>query len=77
MNHEGHARGEEPRLGARPSGDAQAGCARCGHPFALHSNGTTPCKAFACTAGPDEAPCPEFQELAGASAEEPDGVLAS
>lgn len=52
--------GERPEItapGARPAADASAGCARpgCGHPRALHSNGTSPCKAFACSAGPCEA----------------------
>lgn len=67
MTHTGHGAAEEPRLGARPSGDASPGCARCGHPYALHSNGTTECKAFACTTGPDGAPCPGFR----GTAEEP------
>jgi hypothetical protein len=35
------------------------GCAACGHPFALHSNGTTPCKAVGCHV-PDGGPCPGF-----------------
>jgi hypothetical protein len=64
MTHAGHG-GGEPRLGARPAGDATPGCATCGHPFALHSNGTTGCKAWACTAGPDGAPCPEFKAAEG------------
>lgn len=44
------------RSGAEAS-PAPAGCAGCGHPFTLHSNGTTPCKASGCTAG-HAAPCP-------------------
>jgi hypothetical protein len=49
--------GERPEItapGARPAADASAGCARpgCGHPRALHSNGKSPCRAFACSAGP-------------------------
>jgi hypothetical protein len=45
--------GERPEItapGARPGETATAGCARCHHPRALHSNGTSPCKAFACSA---------------------------
>lgn len=40
-----------PGLGARPAGTTP-GCARCRHPHALHSNGKTGCKAWACTGGP-------------------------
>ncbi len=50
--------GERPDItapGARPAADASAGCARCHHPLALHSNGASPCKAFACSAGPCES----------------------
>lgn len=61
MTHEGPGAVGEPRLGARPVTGAPQGCADCGHPYALHSNGTTPCKAFACTAGPDGSPCQEFR----------------
>jgi hypothetical protein len=46
--------GERPEItapGARPAAAALAGCARCHHPYALHSNGTSPCRAFACSAG--------------------------
>ena len=46
----------EARLEHR-HGDHATGCGECGHPFALHSNGKTECKAFACTAGPDDGPC--------------------
>jgi hypothetical protein len=49
----------EARLEHR-HGDHATGCGGCGHPFALHSNGKTECKAFACTAGPDDGPCQEF-----------------
>ena len=47
--------GERPETtapGARPGHSASSGCARpgCGHPRALHSNGSTPCRAFACSA---------------------------
>lgn len=42
----------EERMGARPVPGEASGCANCGHPYALHSNGRTPCRAFACTAGP-------------------------
>ena len=51
-------------LGERPSGDSQGGCAGCRHPFALHSNGTTECKAFACKSGPQGTPCPGFTDVA-------------
>ena len=40
------------RLGARPVAGESSGCGRCGHPLALHSNGKTPCMAFACSGGP-------------------------
>jgi hypothetical protein len=46
--------GERPEItapGARPAAAALAGCARCHHPYALHSNGTSPCRAFACSVG--------------------------
>lgn len=35
-------------------------CTLCRHPRTLHDNGTTPCKAPGCKAGPDGAPCPGF-----------------
>jgi hypothetical protein len=38
------------------------GCARCGHPLPLHSNGRTACKAIGCHAGPDGGPCPAYEE---------------
>jgi hypothetical protein len=47
--------GERPEItapGARPAAAASAGCARCHHPYALHSNGGSACRAFACSAGP-------------------------
>jgi len=36
-----------------PGPGHSSGCARpgCNHPVALHSNGKTPCRAFACRAG--------------------------
>jgi hypothetical protein len=46
------AAGAEMRLGARPVAGESSGCANCGHPLALHSNGKTPCRAFACSGGP-------------------------
>lgn len=48
----------EERLGARP-GECEnpSGCAECGHPVAMHSNGRTGCKAFACATGPS-VQCP-------------------
>lgn len=51
---------EPSRLGGRPARTVRSGCAECGHPYALHSNGESTCKAFACTAGPDSQPCPRF-----------------
>jgi hypothetical protein len=41
----------ELRLGARPVAGEDSRC-KCRHPLALHSNGKTPCMAFACSAGP-------------------------
>jgi hypothetical protein len=35
-------------------------CSRCNHPWSLHGNGTTPCKAVGCKGG-EAGPCPEFQ----------------
>jgi hypothetical protein len=46
------AAGTEERMGARPVAGETPGCAGCGHPYALHSNGRTPCRAFACSTGP-------------------------
>lgn len=48
------------KTGGRPTAAAETGCGACGHPFALHSNGTTPCRAYACTAGTGGKPCAEF-----------------
>jgi hypothetical protein len=42
-------------IGRQPS---RYGCARCGHPLALHSNGRTHCMATGCHAGPGGGPCP-------------------
>jgi hypothetical protein len=36
---------------------APSGCSGCGHPFTLHSNGRTACKAAGCTGGSASA-CP-------------------
>lgn len=36
---------------------APSGCDGCGHPFTLHSNGRTPCRAAGCSAG-SAATCP-------------------
>lgn len=50
--------GERPEItapGARPAADASAGCALCHHPRALHSNGKSPCRAFACSVVPCES----------------------
>lgn len=49
------------RLGARVTAAEPSGCGTCGHPFTLHSNGRTACKAAACTAGPDGIPCQSFE----------------
>jgi hypothetical protein len=49
--------GERPEItapGARPAAAASTGCALCHHPYALHSNGTSPCRAFACSVVPCE-----------------------
>ncbi|MCW2929908.1 MAG: hypothetical protein JWM19_870 [Actinomycetia bacterium] len=43
---------DSARMGARIPAGTSSGCATCGHPFALHGNGRTQCKAFACSAGP-------------------------
>lgn len=48
---------DQTRFGGRPAGGARAGCRNCRHPYALHGNGTKPCRAFACTAGPS-VECP-------------------
>jgi hypothetical protein len=47
------------RTGTRVS-DAAAGCGDCGHPFTLHSNGKTECRAVGCHAGPLGTACPGF-----------------
>lgn len=39
-----------PRTGAHVTA-APSGCGGCGHPFTLHSNGRTGCKAAGCTGG--------------------------
>jgi hypothetical protein len=36
---------------------APSGCGGCGHPYTLHSNGKTDCKAAGCTGG-TPAECP-------------------
>jgi hypothetical protein len=38
----------------------QFGCDRCGHPYALHSNGQTECRATGCSVPPDDQPCQGF-----------------
>lgn len=46
-------------LGGLPTpAAALTNCAHCRHPVALHGNGTTECKAFACMAGPS-IQCPD------------------
>lgn len=52
------------RLGGRPARTASSGCKGCGHPYALHGNGETPCQAFACTGGPDHTVCQGFIQAA-------------
>jgi hypothetical protein len=52
------------RIGARPHAHADGACAACGHPRALHSNGDTPCKAFACHSGTDGGPCQQYRAAA-------------
>lgn len=69
--------GSRARFGGRPAGAARAGCKSCGHPYALHGNGTTPCKAFACTAGPDGEPCQGFVAEGEDSDDEEDLLVAS
>jgi hypothetical protein len=49
------------RLGERPAAAVStSGCTGCGHPFALHGNGKTTCRAFACRKGPHGQPCQGF-----------------
>lgn len=59
MTHTGPSTGEI-RLGERPAGGSTSGCQACGHPYALHSNGATACRAGSCTAGPGGQPCEGF-----------------
>lgn len=68
MTHSGAAPAEG-RLGGRPARGAPAGCVECGHPHALHGNGMTGCRAFACTAGPGNQPCQQFVSPPEATAE--------
>lgn len=51
------------RTGAHVSAPRQSGCAGCGHPLTLHSNGTTACKAAGCKGGPGGGPCEGFARL--------------
>lgn len=76
MTNTGAGAGETARIGERPARGSASGCATCGHPYAMHSNGKTSCRAFACTAGPGHAPCPEFA-VAAPAAEPEEGRLAS
>ena len=46
------------RTGVHVAAAEPSGCRTCGHPFTLHSNGKTACRAAGCTAGPAE-PCGE------------------
>jgi hypothetical protein len=68
--------GQRPEItapGARPAAAASTGCARCHHPYALHSNGTSPCRAFACSAGPCESCMGSTMETDGSDCETCDG----
>lgn len=56
-----HAAG---RFGGRPARTARPGCKGCGHPYALHGNGSTICQAFACTGGPGQQPCRHYTDPA-------------
>lgn len=69
------ARPEVTAPGARPDPAAPAGCARprCGHPYALHSNGSSPCRAFACSVVPCEACQGSTMETNGESCAACDG----
>lgn len=60
------------KTGGHVSATAAAGCATCGHPLTMHSNGRTPCRAAACHAGPDGSACEGFTADAGAHEE---GIL--
>jgi hypothetical protein len=40
------------RTGAHVDPAAASGCRACGHPFTMHSNGETECRAAGCKAGP-------------------------
>lgn len=37
-------------------------CKRCRHPWSLHGNGTTACKAVGCKGGDGTVACPAFVE---------------
>jgi hypothetical protein len=54
---------------------AASGCATCGHPLTMHSNGTTPCRAAACRKGPGDGPCQQFTADAGQHPEDVPVVL--
>lgn len=58
-------------LGAIPLPGASTVCETCKHPKALHGNGSTPCRAFACHAGPSVTcgTCGGTRLLAGSSCE--------
>jgi hypothetical protein len=43
------------RTGVHVAAAGASGCHSCGHPFTLHSNGRTGCRAAGCTAGPAAA----------------------
>jgi hypothetical protein len=49
------------KIGGRPTAAVRSGCGGCGHPHALHSNGRTACKAWACRTGPNGKPCQGFE----------------
>lgn len=60
------SRNSAPRTGAHVTVPS-SGCAGCGHPETLHSNGTTPCRAPGCHSGPGGIPCQGFESRAAGS----------
>jgi hypothetical protein len=58
-----------------PAPRRKPGCGLCGHPRALHRSGTSPCRAFACTAAADGGPCPGWMTAEQAAAYRHDGTL--
>jgi hypothetical protein len=58
------------RTGVHVQPGQQSGCLECGHPRTMHRNGTTPCKAAGCHAGPDGGPCEGFVTASASAAPE-------